>query len=71
MARQIKPKASHHVFSAYGDDYGVVADVHLVQGGRRAYLWIGRRGVPQGTVTLSGPKFLRALAKAILKEVGR
>lgn len=72
MARKLKPVEKHHTFSAHGDDFnGGVSDVHVVGGGKRAYVWIGRRGVLNGIVTLSGPKFLRDFAKAILKEVGQ
>lgn len=57
---------------------GTNIQVTLVRGRKRAYLWVGepdRRvgkrviyGQPFGTV--DGPKQLRALAKAILAEVG-
>ena len=40
----------------------------LVAGGKRAYLWI--TGKDRCVVTLSGPATLRALARAILDEVG-
>lgn len=46
--------------------------VHLVGGGKRAYLWCA---LPDGSsawanvVTLSGPATLRKLARAILREV--
>jgi len=41
----------------------------LVAGGKRAYLWIGGDPGPcYGTI--SGPKTLRAFARAILREVG-
>ena len=44
------------------------AKIELVPGGRRAYLWIGAEAGPcYGTV--SGPKTLRRLAEAILREV--
>lgn len=65
-SRVVKPKEKHHVFqirSDHGDD------VILVGSGKRAYLWAGAK--PQhGCTTVSGPATLRALAKAILKEVG-
>lgn len=72
MARKVKSRESNYVFSAYGDSFGGgIADVHLVRGGKQAYLWIGRRDVQSEVVILSGQKFLRDLAHAILKEVPR
>ncbi len=47
----------------------------LVKGGKRAYLWIGgnpaRRRCEECFTVVSGPKTLRALAEAILDEVGQ
>lgn len=63
-ARRVKLEVYQHVFRAR--DNG--AEVILVGGGRFAYLYFSP--VP-GYLTgaLSGPRTLRALAKAILKEV--
>jgi len=41
----------------------------LVQGGKRAYLWIGKASDDTYLATFQGPCALRALAKAILAEV--
>ncbi len=43
----------------------------LVKGGKRAYLWSkSTTHADGGVITVSGPKTLKKLAKAILKEVG-
>lgn len=46
-------------------------DIALVKGGKRAYIWIGSRHAPgaNSIYTFCGPKPLRKLAKAILKEI--
>jgi hypothetical protein len=74
MARQIKPKESHHTFSGYADSMGDGNfEIHLSRGGpRRTYLWVGPSTDRVRRIsTYSGEKFLRALAEAILREVGR
>lgn len=67
MARVVKNQEPHHALSIK-DDHGL--DVTLIAGGkRRTYLWVGcdhNRLV----ATVSGEKTLRALARAILREVG-
>lgn len=67
MARVVKNKEPHHALTIK-DDNGL--NVVLVRGGTRAYLWAdGNHNRLVNTV--SGVKTLRALAKAILKEVGK
>lgn len=63
-ARQVRPEFDCHVFRAR--DNG--SEVILVGGGRLAYLSFAPT---PGNLTgsLSGPQTLRALAKAILKEI--
>lgn len=67
MARVVKKREPHHALDIK-DDRGL--EVALIKGGpRRAYLWVGcdhNRLVS----TISGAGTLRALAKAILREVG-
>ncbi len=43
--------------------------VHLVSGGRRAYLWCAPSEYGWAVTTLHGPATLRKLARAILREV--
>ncbi len=45
--------------------------IHLVAGGRNAYLWFASEHCPnlRGVGTASGAAALRALARAILEEV--
>lgn len=65
-SRVAKTEEKHHTFriiSDHGDD------VILVGKGKQAYLWAGAKPLC-GCTTVSGQKTLRALAKAILKEVG-
>lgn len=67
MARQFKGDP-YDKFSARE----VKREISLVGGGKRSYLWVGPvKGEPGFVYTFSGEKFLRALAKAIMKEVGR
>jgi len=69
--RQRKPQFDQHRYRATdGND-----EVILVGGGRRAYLWVGENdeapptSTPRTTRTFSGAEGLRALARAILREV--
>ena len=75
MARVVKtPKSRNVCIRLHSDKGGPLGDIVLVPGGLRAYLWIGPSDEERrpGTVyTVSGAKALRALAKAVLKEVGR
>ena len=67
MARVVKNKEPHHVLTIK-DDNGL--EVVLVGHGRRTYLWAdGNHNRLVNTV--SGVKTLRALARAILNEVGK
>ena len=61
MARIAKPQHSHHALRITSDAAG---ELLLVGKRRGAYLWVGRDG--EHTITFSGRKTLRALAKAIL-----
>jgi hypothetical protein len=65
MARLKKPRRDYWAIEATGDDG--IATLHVVKGGNRAYVGIWGNS-PNST--FSGPKTLRAIAKAILKEVG-
>jgi len=68
MALVIKSRDEQHRLTIRADQPR--GEVLVVRGGkRRAYLWAGH---PEGTpITISGEKTLRALALAILAEVGR
>lgn len=45
------------------------AEVILVAGGKRVYLWIGRPGSEE-PIVIDGPAQLRQIATALLKELG-
>ncbi len=65
--KQVKNTHPHHVFTAHERGHELL----LVGGGRNAYLWVGPRdGGIGGTIyTFVGQQTLRALARAILREV--
>jgi hypothetical protein len=66
MARVIANKSADHVLTINADTKPG-DEIILIRGGRRAYLWIG--GEDGRVIHASGPKTLRALAEAILREV--
>ena len=73
MARLHKPKFEFHrlrlVEAGAGNHYP--HELVLVGSGRRSYLWVRVvSGDHSYMGSFSGPKTLRALAKAILAEVG-
>lgn len=67
-AKQLKLKAKPGMTSVAKEPALI-----LVEGGRRAYLWIGNdaEGNEFCFATVSGAAKLRKLAKAILAEVGK
>lgn len=66
--RQVKVIDSNHAVRFRGGPADRMRELVLIKGGKRAYVWASTdEGV---TLHFSGPKSLRALAKAILKEVG-
>lgn len=71
MARVTKPRQKHHRIRLVERGAFCPVKLVLVAGGRRnTYLWIGSmNGVERPCFTLSGPESLRALARAILREI--
>lgn len=67
MARCVKPDRDHLI--KIRTDSARCVYVRLVPGGRRAYLHISGENDHAYHSSISGPKTLRALAKAILNEV--
>lgn len=70
--RVVKSKDRHHTLTVRGASAELIV---IGFGKRNSYLWIGRpqdyRGAdPNAVMTISGTKTLRAIAKAILKQVG-
>ena len=62
---QVDVDEDHFMFQAVEDENEIV----LVDKGRHAYLWVGRSDDTGNIYTFSGPLALRALARAILKNV--
>jgi len=67
-ARQIKLRNKYHRFHARDGSKTDYAEVIFVGERRLSYLWFAPVPGKQGGL-LSGPKTLRALAKAILREI--
>ena len=74
MARRVKPQQKHQAFRAVGDRRRAPiprGELTVIKGGKRSYLWIGPERDDRGNIyTFSGPATLRALAYAILEQVG-
>lgn len=79
MAQEIIPEHDYHKFkmvekrTRYDHNLGMdvidTDELILVRGGKRAYLWTGDNVHSDPIRVYCGPKTLRALAKAILKEI--
>lgn len=60
-----KPEEKHHAFRATEH----TCEILLVRGGRHSYLWVGEESAGSRVYTFTGQQGLRALARAILREV--
>lgn len=66
VKKNLDPK--NHALAVAADD--PKGELFIVRGGPRTYLWIGPKGHGE-CHTFSGPATLRAIANAILTELGK